>query len=171
MSDIFQWANRHGLSNDALSELLVILDPSVMDRESAGDLGTEKGVQTAIQIEAPRIGGGLWRNNSGVLADDRGVPVRFGLGNTSKKLNTVWKSSDLIGITPVNVSQGMVGRVVGVFTAMEVKEPGWKKPRKGREEAQSAFMGTIRAKGGIAAFVQSVGDYRNAVDRWLVGRY
>lgn len=171
MRDIFQWAARHGLSNAALAELTAILDPSVMERAPAGDMKTEAGVQTSISIEAPNIAGAMWRNNSGVLMDERGIPVRFGLGNTSKKLNERWKSSDLIGITPVRITEAMVGRVVGVFTAAEVKEPGWKKPRNARERGQEAFIQTVRSKGGIAGFVQSVGDYRKLIDTWLVSRY
>lgn len=107
----------------------------------------ESPLQSAVRAEAARRGVYLWRNNSGVLPDARGVPVRFGLGNDSKRLNTVLKSSDLIGIAPG-----------GIFVAIECKAPGWIGVRTERERAQEAFINLVRQCGGRAGFVTAVAD-------------
>lgn len=148
---VFEWATRHGLSQHAVGELLAILEPSRPVGE-AGAETSEAAVQAALQIEAARRGGSLMRNNSGACLDSEGRMVRYGLANTSAKINRKFKSADLIGITPVNG--------VGVFTAIEVKSPGWKGPRPGneREQSQAAFLKFVRGLGGIGLFAQSVKD-------------
>lgn len=108
---------------------------------------SESTLQDQVRAEAARSGIYLWRNNSGVLPDARGVPVRFGLGNDSQRLNKVLKSSDLIGIMPD-----------GRFIAIEVKKPGWIGPRTERERAQKAFINLVRKQGGVAGFVSSMED-------------
>jgi len=118
-------------------------------------------VQNQIRLATNLTQGTLYRNNSGVWVDKRGVPVRYGLGNDSARLNKVLKSADLIGITPVTVGLEHVGRVFGVFTAIEVKRPGWNVTS--REVAQLNFIEVIRKKGGIAAFATCPGDYLEAI--------
>lgn len=151
---VFEWASRHGLSQAAIAELFAILDPG----QPGGTCGPEKSeaaTQAMLQIEAARRGGSLWRNNSGAAVDSEGRTIRYGLGNTSAKLNRHFKSSDLIGITPIEWQ----GRIFGVFTAVEVKRPGWRQiPSDKRAEAQAAFLGVVRSKGGIGLFAQSVKD-------------
>lgn len=156
MQTIFDWANRWPVPQAALAELIAILDPARPAMVPAGKATSEAAVQAELQIEAPKRGGALWRNNSGACIDQEGRQVRYGLANTSAKINAHFKSSDLIGITPVEHA----GRIFGVFTAIEVKEPGWKGPRPGneREQAQEAFLRTVRAMGGIGRFAQSKGD-------------
>lgn len=106
----------------------------------------------------------MMRNNSGALKNPHtGVPVRFGLGNDSKQTNTVFKSSDLIGITPITCP---CGHTYGVFTALEIKKPGWTPNKKNQEYiAQNNFITTIQQKFGISGFIQSEGDFHN-VYRW-----
>lgn len=98
----------------------------------------------------------LWRNNVGAVTfkDPRTKTnrhVKFGLGNTGR-LNTVFKSSDLIGIDQY-----------GRFFAREVKPSDWKFQRSKdpknptRDEAQYNFIRHINKKGGNAAF-------------WILGR-
>lgn len=108
---------------------------------------SEAAVQAALQIEAARRGLTLWRNNSGACVAQDGRQVRYGLGNTSSKINAVFKSSDLIGIGPG-----------GLFMAVECKEPGWRYRGTEREVAQLAFLDVVRAAGGIGLFAQDVGD-------------
>jgi hypothetical protein len=108
---------------------------------------SEAATQAAVRLEAQRRGVYLWRNNSGVLRDDRGVPVRFGLGNDSSRINAVLKSSDLIGIAPD-----------GRFVAIECKAPGWRGARNDRERAQAAFLALVSSQGGYAGFATCAGD-------------
>jgi hypothetical protein len=150
---IFDWAIRHGVSQAALAELMPILNPA-QPMGQPGPEASEAAVQANIQLEAARRGGALWRNNSGACVDQDGRQVRYGLANTSSKINEVFKSSDLIGITPMQIG----GQIVGVFTAVEVKAPGFKGPRSGREKAQNAYLMKVRALGGIGLFAQSVKD-------------
>jgi hypothetical protein len=152
---VFEWAVKHGVNQAALSELLAVLDPVRPGAVSAGNMKSEAAVQAALQIEAAKRGGALWRNNSGACVDQDGRQVRYGLGNTSAKLNDHFKSSDLIGITPMQIGN----QIIGVFTAIEVKTPGWHGPSKsGRESAQNNYLAAVRAMGGIGKFAQSVGD-------------
>jgi hypothetical protein len=102
---------------------------------------TETDVQNLCRLEAQRLGAVLWRNNVGAMKDERGVPVRFGLANDSKRINEVFKSSDLIGMTPC-----------GRFFAVECKEPGWAWKDTDHERAQWAFIVDVRKRGGLAGF-------------------
>lgn len=126
----------------------------------------EHAVQNHIRLEAARLGIDLWRNNVGVLTDERGVPVRYGLANDSSNINKTIKSSDLIGITPVVIPQSWVGCLVGVFTAVEVKESGWTfNPSRERDLAQLKFHDIVRKNGGFAGFATGVDDFKRIVGR------
>lgn len=126
----------------------------------------ESTVQNQIRDMGARLGDHLWRNNCGVLPDATGRPVRYGLCNDSPALNKVVKSSDLIGPTRITITPEMVGQVVAVFTAIEVKEEGWTfNPRNPREVAQKAFIDLVLQAGGFAGFAQSVADYRSIVGK------
>ena len=113
---------------------------------------SETSVLVQVRLEASRQGIITFRNNSGVLKNERGVPIRFGLSNESAAVNKMCKSSDLIGIKPVVVTQAMVGTTVGVFWAREIKEPLWKYTGGEREQAQKRFIDLINQHGGDAAF-------------------
>ncbi len=105
----------------------------------------------------------LLRNNSGVLKNERGVPIRFGLGNISPQVNRIFKSSDQIGITPVRCP---CGRHYGVFTAIEMKKPGWIFRNSDQTAVgQLNFINKIRANHGISGFVQSEEDFHNVYDQ------
>lgn len=84
----------------------------------------ESEIQDAVRLEASKLGVTLWRNNTGMLYDRRGSPVRYGLCNGS---------SDLIGIYK------------GRFVAIEVKRQGGKATEK-----QKKFIEFVKSKGGIA---------------------
>lgn len=91
----------------------------------------------------------LFRNNVGMLTDQRGQRVRYGL---------CVGSSDVIGWTPYVVRQADVGRTLAVFTAFECKV--------GRDVTtveQGAFLAAVRAQGGIAAVVRRLADADAAV--------
>lgn len=118
---------------------------------------SEAAAQNHIRLEASRKGKRLLRNNSGAGYDEKGNFMRWGLGNDSKKLNEILKSSDLIGIDPVLITPEMVGTVIGQFLAREVKRPGWKYRGTKAEVAQLNFLELVISLGGNAAFATGVG--------------
>lgn len=87
---------------------------------------------------------GVWaaRNNTGLLRDARGVPVRYGLGVGS---------ADIVGC----VLMGLYGRML----ALEVKREG-KRPTAD----QSMWLARVRRVGAYAAIVCSVDEALRAVD-------
>jgi hypothetical protein len=114
--------------------------------------GVEKDVSEVEQLEAARRGAWLLRNNSGAFKDTRGVLVRYGLGNVSKRFNEVMKSSDLVGLEPVIITEEMVGMTMGRFLAIECKRPNWKYTGDEREVAQKRFIDKVLELGGRAYF-------------------
>lgn len=122
----------------------------------------ESELQQLVQIEGPKYACILQRNNSGALKDSNGRLVRYGLGNISSKQNAAIKSSDLIGITTITITPEMVGRKIGVFTAVECKAPGWKPTlkEKSRESAQLAYIEWVRMRGGLAGFASSIEEFK-----------
>lgn len=142
-----EWCDRWRIPPDAVRQLMTLYRN---DDVTPGS-GSESVVQSALRIEAARLGHALWRNNSGAMIDNEGRMVRYGLGNDSQRLNKVWKSSDLIGIT------------FGRFTAVEVKAPGWRGPSTDHEKAQAAFLANVNALGGLGFFATCVEDYHAAI--------
>jgi hypothetical protein len=126
---------------------------------SPGELAAghnEAGTQSRRVLRAARLGGALWRNNSGACQDETGRQIRYGLGNISSQVNKVMKSSDLIGITPIIVTPDMIGQRLGIFTAEEIKRPDWKfRQSDERAVAQFNFIKKVISLGGIAKFVNS----------------
>lgn len=120
--------------------------------------GSEQSLQTGVRIEASKRGMRLWRNNSGAVHSADGRFIRFGLGNESKAVNSSLKSHDLIGITPYLIKPEDVGKVVGIFTSVEVKKPGWRYTGTPREVAQKAWGDLVQSLGGIAKFVCRMED-------------
>lgn len=113
---------------------------------------SESRIQSLVVLEATRLGVWPLRNNSGAFTDPTGRLVRYGLGNTSKQLNKVMKSSDLIGIEPVIITPEMVGYTIGRMWARECKAEGWHYTGTPREVAQKNFIDKINSLGGNAAF-------------------
>lgn len=153
-----EWFNRwgHMLPPHAHAEFAQIARPDqYMQREKEGM--SEAAAASQVVITAAReFGTALWRNNVGALQDENGTWVRYGLGNTSKRLIEKWKPSDYIGPTPVLIRPDHVGKRLGIFTAIEAKKTGWKlQPSDKHGAAQAHFMNTVANLGGIAGFAQS----------------
>jgi hypothetical protein len=124
----------------------------------------EHAVASHIRLDAAQLGIDLWRNNVGVLPDQNGRPVRYGLANESAALNKRVKSSDFIGITPVIITPQMIGHLIGVFTAIETKPSDWRMtPSDERALAQANFHDIVRWSGGYAGFARTVQEFRMIV--------
>lgn len=126
---------------------------------------SEDEVSQEIRLEAPKHGIILMRNNIGVMQDATGRNVRYGLCNDTKEMNKNLKSSDYVGITPVIITQAMVGMTIGTFTAVEVKKEGWDWDGTPRELAQRNFLNWIYANHGVAGFCKSVEQFRRLIDK------
>lgn len=113
---------------------------------------SENAVKAEVMLQASQRGWILWRNNVGVAKRQDGVPVRYGLANVSHTMNQITKSSDLIGIRPVVITQEMVGQTIGQFVAIETKHEGWKYTGGGREAAQKNYIDSVNQLGGMALF-------------------
>lgn len=149
---LIAWQKKHNITMSAWADLSEIIATTAVqpfvpaDQDDRGETPTT----AIIRLEASKVGVSLWRNNSGVATNRDGRPVRFGLGNDSKRINETMKSSDLIGMS----SRGQ-------FVAVEVKRPGWGRPMKpftAREQAQWNFHEHVRRNGGIAGFATCVAD-------------
>ena len=100
-------------------------------------------IRLALGLEPGLV---LWRNNVGVMAQDGGRPVAFGVGGKG--------GSDLIGL------------LNGRFIALEIKSA------TGRVRAeQLGFIECVRNNGGFAAIVRSVDEARAAIERARKGEF
>lgn len=152
MTSINIWAQRWGLPPQAFIELLQALGADAPPQpEPTPGLTSEAGVQQQVRLVTARRGARLWRNNNGACTDETGRLIRYGLANDSPQVSAVFKSSDLIGITPIRCA---CGQTHGVFTAYECKAPGWKyRQSDKRAVAQLNFIKLVVSLGGIARFV------------------
>lgn len=157
--NLYTWAKRWNIPLAALQDLKQQLGydgtPAPPD---AREMHSEQGVTKAVRLEAAGKGAVLWRNNVGVMQDEHGNVVRFGLCNESSQLNKKFKSSDLVGLRPVTITPEMVGTILGQFVAREVKAPGWKYSGTAREEAQLRFLQLVLTHGGDACFTTGEGS-------------
>lgn len=152
MTNISEWATRHGVSPVALLELRQMMGVETDPTSCKVKSGSEAAVQTQLRLEASRQGMRLFRNNVGACKDENGRIIRYGLCNESKQLNAKVKSSDMIGIRPVLITPDMVGQMIGQFVAYEVKRGNWRYTGTAREEAQRTFIELIVSMGGYGRF-------------------
>lgn len=152
---LLEWQRKHGITAEALADLVTMVGLDV-PRSTKGT--PEARVQDEARLLASKMGWRLFRNNVGVLKDERGVPVRYGIANDSPAMNKRIKSSDLIGIRPVVITPDMVGSTIGQFVAREVKKAGWKYKGTEHEKAQLAFGTLIIGLGGDFKFWNGEGE-------------
>lgn len=112
----------------------------------------ESEVTKAIRLHAAQQGAMLWRNNVGAAQDANGNFFRYGLANDNPQMGRKIKSSDLIGIRPVVITQDMVGKTLGQFVAIEAKRGGWHYTGTPREQAQQKFLDIVNSMGGYGVF-------------------
>ncbi len=151
---IHQWAAKYGIPDHMVQDLMQNYlgqrpEPATTVREAM----SEKGVAQRTEFAFCDLGGILWRNNVGVLEDRNGVPVRYGLANTSKKVNKQTKSGDQIGCLPVVIRPDHVGRTFGLFVSIEDKRAGWIWKGDPHELAQANWAQIVTSLGGVAMFV------------------
>lgn len=156
-NSIVSWAIRNGVSQNALQELRDIFNLDMQLPKATWNDNTEAYSQSVVRLEAAHKGVRLWRNNVGVLCDERGVPVRYGLANDSKRLNETVKSGDLIGWRPVVITSAHVGSLIAQFVSRECKRPGWSYSGDLHEQAQLRWVELVTRDGGDACFASGEG--------------
>ena len=159
-SSISQWAIRWNVPIQALAELdgLFGLSPSPAFARIEDNPHSEAYVQSLVRLEAGRKGVKLWRNNVGVMPNEMGQPVRFGLANDSPALNKSIKSGDLIGWRSITITPAHVGTRIAQFLSRECKRPNWNFSGTEREQAQLRWAEVVNADGGNACFVTGEGS-------------
>lgn len=87
-------------------------------------------------------------------------PIALGFSRTNG--DPVSGTSDLIGWTPVLITQEMVGSTIGVFTAIETK-----KTKGGKtSEDQHNFIEQVHRAGGIAGVANSPEAAKKIIEDW-----
>lgn len=158
MQELIQWAQRNGVTQQALNELFVMFNAYHVNPNPTTPKTSEGALQQQVRLNAHNAGVIAWRNNVGAATTDTGSHVRFGLANDSAKMNKHIKSSDLIGIKKVYITQEMVGSYIGQFWARECKRPGWHYTGTDREQAQLKYQNLVVSFGGDAKFITSIAE-------------
>lgn len=160
MNKLQEWAARWAIPAPCLADLLqslgVVASPPAADPRGRT---SEAFVQSLVRLEAPRHNVMLFRNNVGVLTNQDGRPVRYGLANDSKATNETFKSGDLIGWRPVTITAAMTGSVIAQFISRECKAADWKWSGDAHEIAQLAWASMVTRDGGDARFVTGEGSF------------
>lgn len=112
----------------------------------------ETNIVHEIQAVASKSGNRLWKNVRGMFMTKSGHPIKVGLMAAG--------ASDLIGFTIVEVTPDMVGNLVPVFTAIEVKTS-----TGSASEDQMSFISFVKSVGGIADVARSSDDYLRVLGR------
>lgn len=157
MTILSTWARRWHVPPEAEAELRAMFGETPEAAPNAVPGQSEASVQARVRLEAATKGLRLWRNNVGAGYDETGNFMRWGLANDSKQVNSVLKSSDLIGIRPIVIQSHMMGLIVGQFVAREIKHGDWKWTGSEREKAQRNFINLVNSLGGDARFASSEG--------------
>ena len=132
----------------------------------------EQGIQNLIRIFMSGIGVVNWRNNTGTGWVGKAKNIRTHCTVACEPGDVVIKnarplrsglckgSSDIIGITPVFITQAHIGRTLGVFSAIEVKS------KTGKPSAdQLNFLRVVEKAGGFAGIARSNDDIEVIINR------
>lgn len=111
----------------------------------------ETEITNRIMLSLSPLGVVVWRNTRGLFYTlDKRRRVRAGLAASG--------SSDLIGFKKVTVTQDMVGRVLPVFCALEIKTPSGRPSPE-----QKDFIQFVLDAGGYAGVARSPEDAKKII--------
>lgn len=160
MTPIDAWRQRWHLPHAALIELEAALSASSgLPTPISFGASPEAQASKEILVDASRHGVKLFRNNVGVLQDETGRPVRYGLANESPQMNQAIKSSDFIGWESVVIRPDHVGTCIARFVAREAKHGEWRYRGDKHETAQKRWLDMITLAGGNAKFATGYGSF------------
>lgn len=157
-----QWVRRWNIPAGALMELEAMIgtEYEVKSAQTLMSNIPEVDMQSLVRIETSKMGWRLWRNNIGAGELANGDFIRWGLCNESRAMNKNLKSSDLVGIRPVQITEAHVGETIGQFCGIEIKKGDWMYSGDEHEQAQNRWMMLVRKLGGYAKFVNNVNDVK-----------
>ena len=130
----------------------------------------ETSIVNEIMKDTSKHGVRLFRNVRGMFYTIEGVkalisaamslnPARIKQAAQQLRMTTAGLlasgASDLIGFTPVIVTQEMVGQKIAIFTACEIKTADGRVAKE-----QEDFMNFVRISGGYAGIARSTDDAR-----------
>jgi hypothetical protein len=128
----------------------------------------ESDIQLLVRLAVSRDGVTAFRNNvgtawAGILVDRDPRSGTVTLKNARTiQFGLTRGSSDLIGWRPTLVTPEMVGRVLAVFTGIEIKSAS------GRERPdQKNFREQLAAAGGIAVLARNQDEAVGGIREWL----
>lgn len=111
----------------------------------------ETNILKLCQLEAAKFGCLLLRNNRGMfLTLDGKRKVRAGLQADG--------SSDLVGWTPLIITEEMIGKKIAVFTAFEIKTDSGVASKE-----QQCFLKIVVDAGGISDIIRSPENIRDCL--------
>ena len=105
----------------------------------------ETEILNKIKTKLSKLGFTIFRNNVGAWRAKNGQYIKYGLCKGS---------SDLIGWKPIVVTQEMVGKLVAIFSAIEVKRPS----KSITSDEQINFIKSVKEAGGIGVIAKSEDD-------------
>lgn len=151
-----EWAMKWNIPFEAVNDLRETM--GVVDHGKHVTHGiSEAAVTSRVLLEASQKNIWLLRNNVGAVELPNGRVLRYGLANESKQQNQILKSSDLIGIRPVLITERMIGHLIGQFVAREMKPENWRYTGIKHEIGQLAFHHACISRGADACFANKVG--------------
>lgn len=136
----------------------------------------ETNIMRKVMMRASKIGARLFRNHVGVGYQGKVIkvakPTHFMVNPGDVLLREAYTmtfglgvgSSDTIGWTPVEVTQEMVGNILAIFTAAEVKTDIGQPT-----DDQLNFIKVVREAGGIAGIVRSEEDVETLITCGSIG--
>lgn len=117
---------------------------------------SESAVQRSIRVRLSELKLPFLRIQVGTFLTMQGKPIHIGEKGVS----------DLIGITPHVITEADIGRTVGIFTALEVKQTGGHTAKE-RKANQGAYLKMVNRMGGLGAIVKSEEDAEAVVtEKW-----
>jgi hypothetical protein len=108
---------------------------------------TEGDIMRTIQLDLANGPVRLLRNNAGMLKNQAGNIVRFGVGGVG--------GSDLLGWRTITIGPEHIGQQLAVFAAIEVKAPRGKVTQE-----QANFIERVQQYGGLAGVARCTDDAR-----------
>jgi hypothetical protein len=127
----------------------------------------EQHLRKAVLTALSGLGARLFRVNTGMAwagEVERTGPNVYIRNAYPVRMGLVEGGSDLVGWTPVRVTPEMVGELVAVFTAIELKVG-----RQPTTEAQDRFLARVAEAGGASGVARTVADAVELVRGWLAG--